>query len=971
MKSNQHPFYLLAFVLVFPFITNLSSGEEMQYFTRQEVLDSLKEMDPIWKSKIAETSPHMFYNAKQWPSVIERVKALKDASAKRRDDFFEEADKLAAEPLPVYRSPEEFVKLGMGTPFTAGGEGWMRGVGSKLVALAIAAKLTGDVKYQTAIHDMSIRLCEFPSWGNPDDPIFRNADLAGAHSLTGLAVVYDLYPELFTQRDRELIFKVVRERGNCMLRGQYGYEGKIWWGKAYQDNHNHVNSCGLGLAGLAFYKDIPEAPEWLAASRLNFLNVAKYYPEDACSSEGIPYWTYSIHYVLQYIEGTRLVTDSGDIYKTPFLKNAIACRLNASTGGFKGIMPWGDAPSHDYYGPHQFLTRLADQYHDPVGQWLIKELPFAPLADADVRGLTVLWDVPMNGSSISGPNYCDYHYWVNDCVNSRSGWGLGDYTLAIKSGFTNRNHSHLDAGSIALSFGTEWLLSTPGYGQGAGDREYWDGGGLRWQYYANATEAESTLLINGQNQRFENEARSTVDQFISTPSWCWTGIDLTEAYNNVTSARRDVLHRRSEYILVFDSVIMPKESTVEWLVQPNNDPVVHGSALQIGDDGDNQLRVSMLIPDSPFVARKPTSPKIDVDKSKIHTYAVKQTGVDVSYISFIQPKFAGQSFAELETQVETKESNCHKVVIYGKGWTDTILHGTKRGELMFGNGQKNQIHATAKTMIIRTDDRGIESSVLVDVTTFSGLELQLKLEKPAQFATQRLPDDSLLIDGNNDLKGRLSVLNGLTITPIPQSDTGSDEKHFRYIVTRTGMTPEKASQFIIGKVVNRPAFTATPIRIRPLPKLEPLPASVTASVEAEDFVKQKFGEVEIVVRPAASGGKCIVNFGNSTPQQRITWQLNIPKSGRYTLKIRYCTKEANVKAALLIDGATPDKSLAELSFPSTGSWSSEQNAWKDLNVSDSSGKTFVFNLTEGKHLLELINPSGQLNLDKFDLTGNE
>src|SRR5262249_13551984 len=161
---------------------------------------------------------------------------------------------------------------------------------------------------------------------------------------------------------------------------------------------------------------------------------------------------------------------------------------------------WGDAPERDYYGPHHILYRLASQYRLGEGNYLASRLTFSPRyathSGWDMLGWTALWyDAAV---SEHAPVELDRHSPGVDIVSSRSGWGKDDYQIAIKSGYTNRYHSHLDAGAIAWNSGGEWLLTTPGYGRGSGERNYWDRpGGKRWDYFANATEAETTLLVNG------------------------------------------------------------------------------------------------------------------------------------------------------------------------------------------------------------------------------------------------------------------------------------------------------------------------------------------------------------------------------------------------------------------------------------------------------------------------------------------
>jgi hypothetical protein len=194
---------------------------------------------------------------------------------------------------------------------------WERRVGDSLVTLALAAKLTDSEKYRDKLHDMVIAACGYETWGRAFPGIDANMDLAAGSVIRGVAMAWDWHRDAFSPEEQAYIVDVVRSRGNSLLSGLYG---KAYWASRFTENHNHVSVAGLGLAGLSFYRDIPEAGEWLAGALLNFQRAFELASPDGSSDEGVPYWTYGLTSILQFVEGTKKITDADE-----FRRLAVSC----------------------------------------------------------------------------------------------------------------------------------------------------------------------------------------------------------------------------------------------------------------------------------------------------------------------------------------------------------------------------------------------------------------------------------------------------------------------------------------------------------------------------------------------------------------------------------------------------------------------------------------------------------------------
>lgn len=722
---------------------------------REEALARLQRELPAWRANLPATRPRTFFTPEQWAALPRRWDGASPEARRWLDLAMARAAEVAAEPAPDYRTPEQFVADGKASVYNSYQQLWQRPVGDRMVLLAFALAIQPESRaFRDALRSTVLTACAYPAWGMPlgrGSQPQPNTDLAAAHVARGVAIARDWHPGIWSEVEKTLIRDTVRQRVAALLAGAYG---GMFWGQQYQGNHNHVDVAALGLCGLAFLDEIPEAGEWLAHALNNFERVAQEANRDGSSVEGTPYWSYGASFLLQFIEGVRPVAPTAGLYDAPFLRATARYRLASSTPGFGGTLPWGDAPRQDYYGPHHILHMLAARYRDEGAQFVAANLPFAPQGPGrysgpsedrsnDIIAWTALWHDP--SLPAVAPRELDFHLPVGDLVTTRSGWSPGDYLLAIKSGFTNRNHSHLDAGALAFSFGDDWLLTTPGYGKGSSNQDFWQTEGPRWNYFSNRTESHSTLLIDGANQSFDREkARGQVISFVSTPDWCWTEIDLTAAYAGMDQVRRQVLHRRGEYALVLDRVADADSHRVEWLAQVPPAAVATGRFLDVpGKTG--SLQVRMISPVADFRVRPADAPQMDVLPEQLRTWSVAAEGAKVDFGALLVPRFTGASARDIRVTMETK-SGIRQTVLAGNDWTDTVLVGEQPGDL-----RAEACSAHAAVLMLRRAPRGVESVLALGARRLQTPDFTLQAAASADLCVWRIaPDVWLLRTGLDD-----------------------------------------------------------------------------------------------------------------------------------------------------------------------------------------------------------------------------
>lgn len=697
----------------------------------QQIRDYRSAHEATWLAKISNGQSRLYYMQDQWPEIISRIEKLDGKGAQWRQDFFTVADKVVASMVPSY---EQTAKPG------DNGEEWQRSIAEDMTTLALAAKLSTNTRYRDKLRETVLTVCRYPSWGK------GNNDLACGHMAAGIAAAYDWQKNIFTSQEQELIRTTVRQRADGLLRGLLGEKH---WRNTYTWNHNQISTAGMGLAGLAFLNEIPEAGDWLSAACLNYRNIALYSAADGSSNEGVGYWTYGRSFIFKFIEGTRTITDTGDLYEKPFLRNFISFRYGCASPGLFDTLRFADGKG-DFYGPHEMLYRCASQYCDGRGQYLANHLPFSPRYGPTPGSYAwaLLWYDPtvpeVPDSSL------DYHASNWEVFNTRSGWGTGDYMLTLKAGLNNDAHSHLANGGLSLIFGKTWLLTTPGYGLGQHTPGFWERRGRRWDFLSNSTEGHSTLLINGKNQRSDDSALGIIDNTISGVGMAWASANLNSIYTDAQSVRRSILHKRGNYILVFDRVMADEPVTAEWIAQM--DPAAKlsdGGIVLAGPAG--EIRMAMLSPTVAFSARTPTSLHQDVAATTMKGFAAKISGNNLRLITMIQPIFKGASTANVKTEI--RESNdVQHLILNGMNWTDQIWIRDTAGSM--GN---HGIAVNAQVLQICESGGNFDSLLAVNATAVTTPGIQFTLEAPATVTMEKSPDSSFVLTLSAGGKGTVAI----------------------------------------------------------------------------------------------------------------------------------------------------------------------------------------------------------------------
>lgn len=744
----------LPLILATRTLTSLAAPADQEPWpnvTQAEVQQLLEKSGSDWQRKISGRRPRLYLDADQWEAFQKTINSSAEETERWRTYFFKIADQVAQEPVIGYSPPESKVSP-KNSLSEAHQELWQRGVAGDIITLALAARLSDHPAYAKKLHNQVMEACGYPSWGI----VFPNQDLACAHMVRAISIAYDWCGDLFSAEEKDVIRRTIGDRAGALLEGLYG---KRWWSNRYTENHNHIDASSLGIAGVSFFDELPQAPEWLAAAECNFDRVFHYVNADGSSPEGVPYWSYGMSAILQYIEASRPYTGSDRLYQAAYLRNAVSYRLAVTNPGLRGLPPWGDADNNDFSGPQHILYRFARQYSDSSAQYMADNLPIAPNGGGEIAAFTLLWHDPKIPAV--APESLDFHLSDLDMMTTRSSWGKDGYILALKSGFTNRNHSHLDAGALVFGWGDDWLLKTPGYGRGHTQPGFWQNnlkeGGGRWKFFSNSTESESTLLINNKNQRAFSDSRALIDHYLSSPGQCWTSVDLSGAYDDIQQLKRNVFHRRGDYMLIWDEIRAQEPVSAEWLAQVPPSAEANGATIIIRSK-DRGLRITNLGAGTPFEKRRPSSPYVDIPETQQQTYSSRIETKDNHFAVLLEP-VSVTGGPPLDASLSTLPG-IGRIILRSEEWTDTLCFSQTGDavEMAVGN-EKDSPAATVEARYALWRLRGSTWDTLLSIGSRHWNLSFLKMNSHSSFdaALEQGPNETWILQLSTPFEGTLTL----------------------------------------------------------------------------------------------------------------------------------------------------------------------------------------------------------------------
>ncbi len=423
----------------------------------------------------------------------------------------------------------------------------------RMYTLGLAWRWTGREKYlRKAVEDM-LAVCEFKDW-NPRH-FLDVAEMAHA-----AGVGYDWFHSALDADTRKRIAAGLRRHG--LQAGLKGYAENAGWSRSGH-NWNQVCNFGLTVAALAVAEEYPdEAARLIPRAVAAVPRALKTYAPDGAWPEGPGYWGYATRYT---------------VYGLSALQTALGTDFGLSDA--PGLDKAGEFPIH-MAGPTGLLFNFADVgkgkrlKNTPSLFWLARRYgrPLFAHTEREAirryggRARDVIWYVPDEDPSAEpDPPLAKRFDGPVPVAVFRTAWYEPDALfVAVKAGYNQVNHGHLDLGQFAVSaLGVRWArelgsdhYNLPGYWGRAADAQ-------RWKYYRLGSLSHNIPLIDNANQ--DVHAKAELTAFVPSGTDGLAKVDLTDAYKPAaTKALRGVRLLAGRAVLVQDELTLDGSHEVAW-----------------------------------------------------------------------------------------------------------------------------------------------------------------------------------------------------------------------------------------------------------------------------------------------------------------------------------------------------------------------------------------------------------------------
>jgi len=473
---------------------------------------------------------------------------------------------------------------------------------SRVLHLGLAWRLSGEKKYADRARAELVAIAKFSDW-NPSHFL----DVAEMTAAAGIG--YDwLYSEL-DDATRTLLRDAIVEKGL-----KASLKANAWTRST--NNWNQVCNGGITVGALAVAESEPALAAQLIARAVNTVPVSMHeYVPDGAYPEGPGYWGYGTTYNVILISALQSVlgTEFGLSRQPGFLATAdYFLHVTGPSGLYFNYSDCGRGGQ----GVAPAMFWFAAQRGEPYLLWS-EWAKVAPTAERRSRRggertapLMLLWmsprqPAPVRPTALSwtaqGPNPVALH---------RSSWDADASFVAIKGGSPGLNHAHMDAGAFVMDAdGLRWADDLGMQDYNSLEKEgvkLWDKAqdSQRWRVFRLGTSSHNVLMVDGQMQRVEADARIVVAK---------TGrsvVDLSAIYQGqLAQAKRGVVLQSDRSVRVQDEFSAPgKAVSVRWAMVTQADVKITGTGRATLAQAGKELGFRVLEPAGAQLQVLPTDP---------------------------------------------------------------------------------------------------------------------------------------------------------------------------------------------------------------------------------------------------------------------------------------------------------------------------------------------------------------------------
>ena len=439
---------------------------------------------------------------------------------------------------------------------------------NRVMPLALVYQVTGEEKYAERAWLELEAYSKMNHW-NPTTQ-FLDTGYIGK----GMAIGYDWLYHYLSKNQRAFLKAAMVDKGLKLAVTAYRnpdysnpYEGSKW----VKGHDNWNGSCNAGMMMMALAIGDEEGQEAIAGEVLesglraweNYL--PEFAPDGACK-EGPKYWYYGVQSLVEGMASFEEATGSdygigttAGMPKTGYFE--------ATMTGPKGCFNFGNAVEETHLPAECFW--LSKKYDDPG----LTAIRMNYLKESKAKGgvYDLLWynqTLDKQGKELP----LDAWFRGTESAGLRSAWHDPKCLYAaIKGGYNNAAHGHLNCGSFVLdAMGERWAILLGGESYGVPG--YWKSGkpdSQAYQYYRVRAEGQNTMVINpGKNADQNPQATGKIIKFESKTDGAFAIIDMTPAFfDDVTVAKRGLkLEDNRKRIVLQDEITCKAPSEIWWFM---------------------------------------------------------------------------------------------------------------------------------------------------------------------------------------------------------------------------------------------------------------------------------------------------------------------------------------------------------------------------------------------------------------------
>ena len=449
--------------------------------------------------------------------------------------------------------------------------------------LGYAWRISGDRRYGEAAKKI---LLECAKWDPKGSTAMRYNDEAGMPYLSRFSRTYSFVHDLLSEPERELCRSVIR------IRGKEAFD-MLYPRHFYQPYNSHKNRQWhfLGEAGVVFYKEIPEAADWIdGAMNVYYCVYPVWGDDDGGWHEGIWYWR---EYLDRFFWWADILHNTFGI--------SIADKPFFSRTGDYGLyqMPpftrgggFGDL-AHLERNQHALTMKsLASLSGNPYWQWYADRIGPAPKEVCYIEFLRA--SRPETASKapaelpasrlFRGNGLAIFNTCLTDAAENTQ--------ILFKSSPSGGTTSHgYDANnSFLLNMGGERLLIRSGQRDNYGSNFH-----KNWMW---ETKSENNITVDGIGQKkMSRSAKGKITGFYTGKDVDYVSGEAAGSYGGrLRSFRRQILFLKPSVILVVDSLNAEKPSIFNWHLHALNKMEIRGQGDIRVRNGKANCRVEFLHP---------------------------------------------------------------------------------------------------------------------------------------------------------------------------------------------------------------------------------------------------------------------------------------------------------------------------------------------------------------------------------------